>query len=296
MTSRSQRWTWAVLWLTAVLTASGQSAPPRIIDCHVHHNGDPAFLQKLLAKLDSVDGMAFLLVLPADLASTKPVVDQHSNRLIGFGSINPDDPQALDQIDQFHAAGFRGLGELENPRKDYNDPSYWPLYARAEKYGMIILFHTGISARNTPKVAEDVSVDRQRVIPLDGIARHFPGLTLIGAHMGNPEYAFAAEIGRWNPNIYFDLSGSSLIKLQNNYAIFKSIFWWSGVQSLHTAKSTANAFEKLVFGSDVFDGDLSEFDRALERYHKMLDTCGVAESVQENIFSGTLWRVLHPAP
>jgi hypothetical protein len=292
---RSQLWVWVVVWLVAsAVTALGQSAPPRIIDGHVHHNGDAAFLQKLLAKLDSVDGMAFLLVLPGDLTSTKPFIDQHSNRLIGFGSINPDDAQALEQIDQFHAAGFRGLGELENPRRDYNDPVYWPLYARAEQYRMIILFHTGISARTTPKVAEDVSVDRQRVASLDGIARHFPGVTLIGAHMGNPEYAFAAEIGRWNPNVYFDLSGSSLIKLQNNYAIFKSIFWWSGVESLHTPKSAANAFEKLVFGSDVFDGDLAEFDRALDRYHKMLDTCDVPEKAQENIFGGTLWRVLHP--
>ena len=293
---RLQRWAWSVLWFAiSFARALGQSEPPQIIDCHVHYNGDPAFLQKLLTKLDFVNGMAFLLVLPADFKSTAPIIDQHPNRLIGFGSIDVDDAHALEQIDQFHAAGFRGLGELENPRRDYNDPVYWPLYARAEQYGMIILFHTGISARNTPKVAEDVSVERQRVTSLDGIARHFPGLTLIGAHMGNPEYAFAAEIGRWNPNIYFDLSGSSLIKLQNNYAIFKSIFWWSGVESLHTPKSSANAFEKLVFGSDVFDGDLPEFDRALDRYHKMLDTCGVPQSAQENIFSGTLWRVLHPA-
>ena len=159
---------------------------------------------------------------------------------------------------------------------------------------MIIIFHTGISARLNPKVSADVSVDRMRVTALDGIARHFPGLTLIGAHMGNPDYAFAAEIGRWNPNIYFDLSGSSLIKLQNNYGFFNSIFWWSGIESLHTPKSDTSAFEKLVFGSDVFNGDLAEFDRALDRYHRMLNVCAVPERAQENIFAGTLWHVLHP--
>jgi uncharacterized protein len=280
------------LFLPAI-AAPGQGQPPRLIDCHVHYNGDPAFLRQLLDKLESADGMAFLLVTPAQLSTAKPFLDQHPDRLIGFGSIDPDDPHAVEQIDRFQSLGFRGLGELENPRKDYNDASYWPLYAEAEKYRMIVLFHTGISARNTPEVPADVSVDRQRVTSLDGIARHFPKLTLIGAHMGNPEYAFAAEIGRWNPNIYFDLSGSSLIKLQNNYTIFKSIFWWSGVQSLHTPKSAASAFEKLVFGSDVFDGDLPEFDRALDRYHKMLDACDVPAQAQQNIFSGTLWRVLH---
>jgi len=282
-----------VLLMGAPVFVAGQGQPPRIIDGHVHYNGDPAFLQKLLDKLESVNGMAFLLVTPADLSTARPFLEQHPDRLVGFASIDPDDAHAVEQVDRFHSLGFRGLGELENPRKDYNDPAYWPIYAQAEKYRMIVLFHTGISARNTPNVPADVSVDRQRVTCLDGIARHFPGLTLIGAHMGNPEYAFAAEIGRWNPNVYFDLSGSSLIKLQNNFTIFKSFFWWSGVQSLHTPKSGANAFEKLVFGSDVFDGDLPEFDRALARYHKMLDACGVPAQAQENIFSGTLWRVLH---
>jgi len=47
-----------------------------------------------------------------------------------------------------------------------------------------------------------------------------------------------------------------------------------------------------VFGSDVFGGDLEEFDLALARYHKMLDTCAVPKSAQDNIFAGTLWRIL----
>jgi predicted TIM-barrel fold metal-dependent hydrolase len=184
------------------------------------------------------------------------------------------------------------LGELENPLKNFYDPSYWPIYERAEKYGMIVLVHTGIVLRDNPKIAVDVSVDRMRVTALDGMARRFPGITIIGAHLGNPDYAWAGEMARWHPNLYLDASGSSLIKLQNNYTFFKSIFWWSGVESPHTPKSSANAFEKLVFGSDVFGGDLDEFDRELERYHKMLDACGVPQEAQDNIFAGTLWRIL----
>jgi hypothetical protein len=287
------------VWLLSVLlpfvlgmSANAQSVAPRIIDCHIHYNGDPEFLQKLLSKLASVDGLAFLLVSPADLATAKPVIDKAPNRLVGFGTLNLDDPRALELVDQFHAAGFRGLGEMEFPLKNYYDPSYWPIYERAEKYGMIILFHTGIVLRDNPKIAVDVSVERMRVTALDGIARRFPGITIIGAHLGNPDYAWAGEIARWNPNVYFDASGSTLIKLQNNYTFFNSIFWWSGVESPHTPKSSASAFEKLVFGSDVFGGDLEEFDRELARYHKMLDACNVPQKAQDNIFAGTLWRIL----
>jgi hypothetical protein len=283
----------AVLSLSVLcLSASAQIRPPRIIDCHIHYNGDPEFLRKLLAKLASVDGLAFLLVPPADLATAKPVIDNAPNRLVGFGSLALDDPRALELVDEFHAAGFRGLGELEFPLKNFYDPSYWPIYERAEKYGMIILFHTGIVLRDNPQIPADVSVERMRVTTLDGIARRFPGITLIGAHLGNPDYAWAGEMARWHPNLYFDASGSTLIKLQNDYTFFNSIFWWSGVESPHTPKSSASAFEKLVFGSDVFGGDLEEFDRALARYHKMLDACGVPQKAQDNIFAGTLWRIL----
>src|SRR2546422_6760581 len=47
----------------------------------------------------------------------------------------------------------------------------------------------------------DISVDRMRPTTLDAIVRRFPKITVIGAHLGNPDYAWAAEIARWNPNL-----------------------------------------------------------------------------------------------
>jgi len=282
-----------LLWAALGVAATALPAAPHIVDAHVHYDGDPAFLNKLLAKLESVDGLAFLLTPLGDLPTVKTFAAQHPNRLVGFGAINLDDPRVLEQIDEFHAAGFRGLGELVSPLKNYDDRSYWPIYERAEKYGMLLLIHTGIVLRSNPDIPVDESVDRMRVTTLDLIARRFPKIPIIGAHMGNPDYAWAAELARWNPNLYFDLSGSSLIKKQNDYTFFKSIFWWSGVESPHTPKSAHSAFEKLVFGSDVFGGELEEFDRALERYHKMLDACEVPPAAQANIFGGTLWTILN---
>jgi predicted TIM-barrel fold metal-dependent hydrolase len=268
-------------------------AQPKLVDAHMHYNGDPAFLKVLLAKLDSVDGLAFLLVDPKDLDGVKDAVKQHANRLVGFGEIQLDAPDVLRQIDRFHAAGFRGLGELSGPKHNYDDPVYSPVYARAEKYGMFILFHTGIVNRTQPEIPADISVDRMRATTLDNIARRYPKITIIGAHLGNPDYAWAAEITRWNPNIYWDVSGSTLIKKQEDYTFFKSIFWWSGIASPHSPKGGTSAFERIVFGSDVFNGELEEFDRELERYRKMLDACGVPPEAQANIFAGTLWRILN---
>lgn len=280
------------LCLLCALACGLLRAQPRIIDAHVHHNGKREFLEALVQRLENVDGIAFLMTAPQDLGSVQPFLSEHPSRLMGFGSIKLDDPRAVDLVDRFRNAGFRGLGELTGPLKNFDDKSYWPIYARAEKYRMILLFHTGVVNRPNPEAPSDISVDRMRVTTLDNIARRFPKLTVIGAHLGNPDYAWAAEIGRWNPNLFFDVSGSTLIKKQEDYTFFKSIFWWSGIVSPHTPKTGVSAFEKLVFGSDVFGGDLDEFDRALDRYRKMLDACGVAKDARANIFSGTLWRIL----
>ena len=98
-------------------------------------------------------------------------------------------------------------------------------------YGMMLLFHTGIVNRTRPDVPEDVSVERLRVTLLDNIARRYPTVTIIGAHLGNPDYTWAGEI--------------------------------------------ASAFDKIVFGSDVFGGELEELDRSIERHERMLNACGV---------------------
>jgi uncharacterized protein len=281
---------YTILGLTFTAALFGQA--PKLIDAHVHHNGQVAFLDKLVARLEKLDGIAFLLTRPQHMDQVQQYMAKKPGRLIGFGDVSLDDPDALRQIDAFHKAGFRGLGEISRSRKPYDDPSYTPIYDRAAKYGMMLLFHTGIVNRTRPDVAEDVSVDRLRVTLLDNIARRYPQTTIIGAHLGNPDYAWAGEIGRWNPNLFFDLSGSTLIKKQEDPTFFKSIFWWSSVASPHTPKGQASAFEKVIFASDVFGGELEELDRSIERYERMLNACGVSKEAQANIFGGTLWRLL----
>ncbi len=280
--------------IAALFAVNLLAQQPKMIDAHVHHNGDIEFLKKLVAKLDKLDGLAFLLTKPEHLKQAQAFIAAHPSRLVGFGDVALDDPNVLQKIDAFHAAGFRGLGEISRTLKPYDHPAYTPIYDRAAKHGMMLLFHTGIVNRSRPDVAEDVSVDRLRVTLLDNIARRYPTITVIGAHLGNPDYAWAGEIARWNPNLYFDLSGSTLIKKQEDPQFFKSIFWWSSTAaSPHTPKGQASAFEKVIFASDIFGGELEELDRSIERYEKMLNACGVSKESQANIFGGTLWKILN---
>lgn len=286
--------TWILLAILALTAAqAAESRRPKLIDAHVHHNGDPAFLERFHAKLEAVDGQALLITAEKDVPAVTKFIAAHPGRLYGIGQMSLDHPDALILVDAFHNAGFRGLGELTGPEAAYDDKRYWPIYERAEKYGMIVLFHTGIVNRRNFSEPMNVSSDRMRITTLDLIARRFPKLTIIAAHLGNPDYSWAAELGRWNPNLLFDVSGSTLYKKQADLAYFKSIFWWDNVVSPHTPKTDVSAFEKLVFGSDVFGGEIAEFDRELDLYRKLLQVCGVSAASQENVFSGTLWRILN---
>jgi uncharacterized protein len=285
-------WIAAAALLAATATVAAQTAQPKLIDVHEHFDGEPGVLDQMLTKLTAADGMGILLVTQRGFPEATKYIHEHPDRFIGFGDVKLDDPDVLNQIDRFHQAGYRGLGEMTSSEKNYDDRSYWPIYDRAAKYHMILLFHTGIVNRLKPDEPADVSFDRLRAARLDLIARHWPTLIIIGAHMGNPDYAEAAEIARWDPNLYWDLSGTSLIKKRDDYGFFRSIFWWSGVVSPHTPAGGPDAFEKLVFGSDIFFGELGEFDEGQARYHAMLDACRVPPNVQAMIFSGTMWRIL----
>jgi hypothetical protein len=129
-----------------------------------------------------------------------------------------------------------------------------------------------------------------RAMLLEEIARRFPKITVVGAHCGNPEYQWAAEIARWNSNVFFDLSGTTLTKMRGRLGEFKNIFWWSGQPpDSRTPNDDRNAFVKIVFGSDVSPDDV---ESVLHSYQALFDACDVPESTQKMILGGTLAQVL----
>ena len=154
---------------------------------------------------------------------------KHPTKIVPFGFVELDAPDVAQQVKELHDLGYRGLGELEFPRKPFVDRSYDPVYELANEYSWIVLFHTGIVLREVFDKPEDMTSARMRPVHLEEIARRFPRLTVLGAHCGNPEYEWAAEVSRWNPNVFFDLSGSTLQKMRGRLNHFQDIFWWSGV-------------------------------------------------------------------
>jgi len=286
--------------LSSSLPYSEQSPSPssqtRIVDLHVHFDDKkPNFLFDLLKVSDRLNLTACLLTPFANRQVVADAAKQHPRQIIPFGFVDLDAPDVLKQVEELRAMGYRGLGEMEFVKKPYNDPSYFPVYELANRYSWPVLFHTGIVLRKNFDVPEDVASGRMRPIYLDEIARRFPKITVIGAHCGNPEYEWAAEIARWNPNVFFDLSGSTLTKMQRRLAEFQKIFWWSSTEwhssewTVKTPNNDPSAFVKIVFGSDT---DLNEIESVAKQYQAMFEACDVPERTRKMITGGTLSKLL----
>src|SRR5438874_491705 len=202
-----------------------KDAPPRVFDTHVHY---PWRQRGSKLPIYTAEGMLDLLAYncqrlniyrvcllgsPGDGNNlVEKAVDRYPNLVVPFAMINIDQTQPS-EISEFAERGFRGL-KIINPRRNYDDPTYFPIYAEAEKHNLVCLFHTGIVGgfidylqfppsshnlaaelsrdmeahrRYQPGVEDNPSwygAGRMQPIYLDGISVAFPDLKIIGAHLG----------------------------------------------------------------------------------------------------------------
>ena len=262
--------------------------PAQVIDVHMHYNRRANYFEDLDRTYRALHARACVNSGLPDLPAIQAAAKKYST-VIPFGRIRLDDPRALDDLKAFHDAGVKGI-KIHSPEKNYDDWSYFPIYERAQQYGFVLLMHTGISSRNDQTKATKASFARMRPSFLSSVARAFPKLQIVGAHLGNPWYDEAAEAARWDTNLHFDLTGSTLFKLQSNPLRFKEIFWWSaGSAGRHSLQTDVHAFEKIVFGTDEDPLNLAD---NIGRYKKMLDACGVPAASQAKIMGGTVARIL----
>jgi len=277
----------------STLAEGSPPAPPKqhIVDIHTHFEPkNPGYLDEFLRMSEKLNLTGCMLTPFENRQVVAEAARQHPTHIVPFGYVDLDAPEAAKQVEEFHALGYRGLGELEFVKKAYSDPSYFPVYELANRYQWVVLFHTGIVLREKFHEPEDVASYRMRAIYLEEIARRFPQITVIGAHCGNPEYDWAAEIARWNPNVFFDLSGSTLKKLSGRLGEMSKYFWWSGTdEGTENPNNDPSAFSKLVFGSDSGPKDV---EHVLTQYQAMFEACGVPETTQRLILGGTLSKIL----
>jgi predicted TIM-barrel fold metal-dependent hydrolase len=121
--------------------------------------------------------------------------------VICFGGVHPDEPDRLEEFERM--VGEYGLSGLKLPQCMQhffvNDRRLFPIYERAQSLGIPALFHTGgdpipgMELYGHPRDVRDV-------------ARAFPSLTIIMAHVGIPFFEEAKEVLQRHRNVHTDIS------------------------------------------------------------------------------------------
>lgn len=257
--------------------------PPFIIDAHVHYKSNDEWEESFLEVYSQYNAIACLLVKTDDLERGINFANEHPDRIVPYAQIDINSPTVLDDIRQVNSMGFRGLGELFATKQwNYNDAHYEPIWALAEELGLLLLPHTGIHSSG--------NFATMRPSYLAAIATNHRDLTIVGAHFGNPWYSEAGEAARLNPNLYFEMSGSSLIKKSNNPEFWQDILWWTPhIGKAHVGGNVVPAWEKIVFASDE---DPSGFEANIIRYNMVFDVAGLPDSTRAKIYGLTMAKLL----
>ena len=175
------------------------------------------------------------LIYPAPRVNddTAAFVGARPATLIGFLSVHPHDPGALDEIERAtRDLGLRGI--KLGPNYQNFDPlgaEAFRVYRRAEELGLPVLLHQGTS----PVRFADLDYAHPRHV--DRVATAFPELRLVLAHMGHPWQADCIAVIRKHPNVYADIS-AQFYRPWSYYNAFRLATEWG-------------VLGKLLFGSDL---------------------------------------------
>ena len=219
------------------------------IDFHHHLLEEDNYADKLVRKMDElgidktlISGLGIgkgkkvdksvyekynLGPLGADNDDVFAAIKKYPDRLIGNGYIRLGQDNT-DKVDELVEKGFKGL-KVTRPTVAYNDDACFPVYEKAEQYGIPILFHMGIIISTPFDKEDDVCSMRMQPVMLDRIARHFPDLKLIIAHMGVPWFEESAIMMRFHKNVYTDFTGSSM-GWRNRFSPtdYEKLLFWEG--------------------------------------------------------------------
>ncbi len=177
-------------------------------------------------------GKARLSGLWVDDDHVAEYVAAHPDRLLGFLSVDPMQPNWQDELRRGHQElGLVGI-KLLPMYAGYmpQDPRLDPLWQYASDHGMPVLLHTGTTfIRQAPL---ECTLPRH----LDAVAIRFPEVKIILAHLGHPFEGECIAVIRKHPNVFADISAL-------HYRPFQFFHSLMLVQEY-------NVWHKVLFGTD----------------------------------------------
>lgn len=169
-------------------------------------------------------------VVPNDYVAE--YVKQDPDVLVGFGSVDPTDPAAPDEVERMKSdLGLRGckMGPIYQ-QADPLSEGFLIVCEMLERLQMPMLIHQG-----TTFVRRGHLIHARPVL-VDELAIRFPELRIVIAHMGHPWIEETVAVIRKQPNVYADISALHPRPWQLYQALVCAVEY--------------RAERKLLFGSD----------------------------------------------
>ncbi|MEE2659411.1 MAG: amidohydrolase family protein [Candidatus Latescibacterota bacterium] len=180
-------------------------------------------------------------------------VTAHPDRLIGFASVHPFDPQGLEELERCRTElGMKGLKLGANYQNfDPLEPRALALYDEAQRHGLPVMLHQGTSP------VRDAPIRYAHPLIVDEIAMRYPELRVIMAHLGHPWQVETCTVIRKHPHVYADLSA-------NFYRPFS--FWEQMVKATEW-----NVLPKILFGTDYPVTGVAETIEHLRKVNEIVE-------------------------
>ena len=222
--------------------------------------------QMAFAKIDK------LVLLPED-SSTKDGIVALSNediatlvrldpqRFIGFATVDPNRPDALDVLEYaFDTLKLQGL-KLHPAKQQFfpDDPKMFSIYEMCQKRNLPITFHCGMSWQ------PNTYLKYCHPFQFEEVAIRFPELRINLAHFGFPWTMETAAIILKYPNVYADTAGCYMDCPEQ---FFEQIF----LKQMGPLWIEHNFREKILFGSNSPRFRPARIKRGLESLHFSKET------------------------
>ncbi|MBN1670367.1 MAG: amidohydrolase family protein [Kiritimatiellae bacterium] len=251
-----------------------------IVDTHHHCGGAPDYIDRLAESYARVGIDKVCLISGRGVEGRGRVIEgmkKHPKLVVGIAGFDWENDKP-DDIARFQGEGFSGV-KFIRPPQTYHHKDFWPIYEKCRDTRLTGLFHLGIVSRG--KGAGFLDNNFMRPIYLDCLARMFPEWNIHGAHLGNPWYEEATMSCRWNPNLYFDLSGSTLKKKKPEF--LGELLWWNST-TRYRDPNGRDAWEKILFGSDVPHYEAHD---VLHDYDNVIRALNLSDEIRWRILGGT---------
>jgi predicted TIM-barrel fold metal-dependent hydrolase len=256
----------------ALACAEGFAIPSGVAVFSEFRNSLPLLsARELIRQMDEAgidQSIVFAVDAPILYASNEYVhrlCKRYPDRLIGFASVNPRRPGAVEAFQRaIEDLSLKGL-KLHPPLQGFfpNDESVFPLYEKAVELNVPVVFHVG-----TTPFGSLCRLAQANPLLLDDVAVAFPSLRIMLTHLGTLWQHEAFMVVEKNPNVFIDtaaylyeirdiLTRDTVERIGRDKVVFGTDYPMPYVGRVHRMKDFVDALRELNLPAEMLDGIFS---------------------------------------